>query len=99
MREPGMSLGADVDLGAGAGGKFFVSGDKIGVEVSLENVADLEALLIGRLEIKINIALRIDDRSYAVGPNHVGRMGQAGQVELFEIHIASHAEVEYFDWF
>jgi hypothetical protein len=99
MRKACMSLGANVDLRAGPGGEFFVSGDKVGVEVSLENVADLEALLFGRFEIKIDIALRIDDRSFALGPNHVGRMGQTGQVELFEIHIASRAEVEYFDWF
>jgi hypothetical protein len=66
MRESGMSLGANVDLRAGAGGEFLVSGDKVGVEVTLENVADLEALLIGRFEIKINITLRIDDRSFAL---------------------------------
>ena len=61
MRESGMCLCADVDLRAGAGGKFLVSGDKVGVKVSLEDVSDLEALLVGRFEIKINITLRIDD--------------------------------------
>ena len=41
------SVRANVDCGAGAVREFTVAGDEIGMEMSLENVADANALFIG----------------------------------------------------
>src|SRR5215813_8982804 len=81
-----VGCGADIDGRAGASCEFLVSGNEVGVEVSFENVADPKALLFRRLQIDIDITLRVDDRSFAVGADHVGRVRQTAQVELFEIH-------------
>ena len=46
----------------------------------------LEILRGGFLDILIDIALRIDDRSFAVRANQIGSMSETVEIELFEIH-------------
>jgi hypothetical protein len=38
-----------------------VSGDKVGVEVSEENMTDLESLPLGVVQVLLNVTLGIDD--------------------------------------
>jgi hypothetical protein len=42
-----------------------MAGDKVGVQMSLDDVLDLQAPLFGCFDVDINIALGIDDRGDA----------------------------------
>ncbi len=86
VREGGFGFGSYIYGCAGAGGKFFVPGDEVRVQVRFEDVADFEILLFGGLEINIDVALRVDDRCLALGADHVGGVRQTGQVELLKVH-------------
>ncbi len=79
---------ADVDGRASARGQLFVSGDEVGVQMRLKDVANLKLLLLGRFQVDFNITLRIDDDGFALRPEKIRRMRQTSQVELFEVHIA-----------
>jgi hypothetical protein len=63
-----------------------VAGDKIGVQVRLEDVADLKMLLLRRLQIDLDITLRIDDDRLAFRSQHVRGVRQTSQIKLFEVH-------------
>jgi hypothetical protein len=52
--------GAQIDRRPGPVAQFEVSGDEIGVEVRQEDVADLQAVLGGKRQILIDVALRVD---------------------------------------
>src|ERR1022692_3635464 len=80
------SLIADVDGGAGSRCQLFVAGDKIGMQVGLEDVPDADVLLLRRFQVDFDITLRIDYDRFAVRCEHVGGVGQTSQVELFEVH-------------
>src|SRR5271168_189934 len=45
-------------------------------------------MLLGSLQVEIDIALRIDHDRFALGGQHVRRVSHAAQVKLLEIHIA-----------
>ncbi len=78
MRELGLGLRSDINFRASARRQFFVSGNKVGVQMGFEYVADLEILLLGGLQINFHVALRIDDRRFALRSDHVRSMGQTG---------------------
>ncbi len=71
MLEFGVGLRSDVDLRARARRQFFVSGNKVGVQMSFENVPDLKILLVSRLQIDVHIALRIHHRRLALRSDQV----------------------------
>ena len=77
---------AYVDGCTGAGRQLVVSGDEIGVQMRLEDMADLEILLLRCLQINLNITLRIDDDGFAFRSQHVRGVCQTAQIELFEVH-------------
>jgi hypothetical protein len=60
------SLRSDVDLGSSPGSEFLMSRDEIGVEVSLENIADRALMFGGCLQIQIDVSLRIDHDRFAL---------------------------------
>ena len=74
MRKGCAGEGAEINFCAGAGSKLLVSGDKVGVQVSLEDVADRQPVLFGSLEIEVNIPLGIDHHCLAFRSEHVGGM-------------------------
>jgi hypothetical protein len=41
------------------------------MQMSFKDMADLQLLFFGRLQIDVNITLRIDNRSFSIGANHV----------------------------
>ena len=49
MREFGIGLRPNVNLRARARRELFVSGNKVGMQMSLEYVPDFKTLLVGRL--------------------------------------------------
>jgi hypothetical protein len=63
MLELDTSLRAKDDLRAGACRNFPMTADEVGVQVRLDHVLDLQSLRIRFLDVLINIALRIDNRS------------------------------------
>jgi len=78
MREFGIGTHSDIDFRARARRQLFVSGNKVGVQMSFEYVPDLKVLLLRRLQIDVYIALRINHCRLAIRPNHVRSMGQTG---------------------
>ena len=80
---------AEHDLRARARGQLAMSADEVGVEVRLDDVGDREAALRRLLQVDLDVALRIHDGRDPLGADQVGRLGEAGQVELLEV---DHAE-------
>ena len=65
-----------------------MTGDEIGVEVREEDVANLQAVPFGRIEIPLHVALRIDDdgRPALAVADEVRRVRETIEVELLEDH-------------
>src|SRR5204863_9736887 len=74
------------NLGPGALRKFAVATDKISVQVRFDYVFDFETVRPGFFDVLVYIALRINHRSFSFRTDHVGSMGQAGKIKLFEVH-------------
>jgi len=68
MREFRVGLRSYIDLRARARCQLFVPGNKVGVQMSFEDVSDSKILLFGRLQIDVHIALRINYRRLASDP-------------------------------
>src|SRR5262245_14233497 len=77
---------ADIDLRSGAFRKFAVSRHEVGMDVSLDDVFDLPPFAGCRLEVDVDIALGIDDSREAIGPDHVGGVGQTAQIESLDLY-------------
>ena len=86
MRELGIRRRAKHDLRAGALRQLAMPADEVGVQVRLDDVADAQAALVGRVDVLLDVALRIDDRRLAVRTDQVRGMRQAAEVELVEMH-------------
>src|ERR1700685_2653065 len=69
---------ADIYFRAGPCRQFFVPRDKIRVKMRFEYVFYLEILLVGGLQVNVNVPLRIDHRRLALRTDHVRGMGQTG---------------------
>ncbi len=89
MLELSARLRAEDDLRASARRDLLMTADEVGVQVRFDHVFDLQTLRRGVGEILVNVALRIDDSSFAVRTDQVRRMGQAAEIKLFEVHIFS----------
>src|SRR2546422_11253777 len=65
-----------------------MAGDKVGVKVSEENVADPEAKFLSVGQVLLDVALRVDDDGGRTGlvSDQIGGVGQATQVILFQNH-------------
>jgi hypothetical protein len=63
-------------------------GDEVSVEVSEEDMAGLEAKLLGVGQVLLDIALRVDDDGGRAGfvSEQIGSAGETTQVVLFEDH-------------
>ena len=69
--------------------EFFVSRNKVGVQMSFEYVADFKILLVGRFQINVHIALRIHHCGFALRSDHVRSMSQTREIRLFKIQIVT----------
>src|SRR2546422_8033624 len=86
MRKPDARLLAENDLCAGARGQFAMTADKISMQVSFDNVFDLQIPGGGFLDVLIDIALRVDDCSFATRADQIRSMSETVEIELLEIH-------------
>ena len=67
----GSAVWPNIDLCAGACGQLLVSGNEIGMQVGLEDVFDLHAVLLSGFQVNVHIALGIDDDSRPLRCQHV----------------------------
>jgi hypothetical protein len=83
-----LGAGSEVDGGAAAVAEFEVAGDEIGVEVSEEDVADVEAAGFGVGEVLLDVALRVDHDGGGGGliGDQIRGVGEAAEIILFEKH-------------
>ena len=84
----GLGLCAEADVCAAVVAEFEVPGEKVGVEVSEEDVADLNAELCGIVEVLLDVALWVDHDCGCAGfvGDEVGGVRETAQVVLFEEH-------------
>ena len=80
------SAGSDVDFRTGSSGELLVSGDKIGVKVSLEDVPNGDALCVRGIQVEVNVTLGIDHHPLALRRQQVGGVRQTAQIKLFKMH-------------
>jgi hypothetical protein len=59
--------------------------------MGFEDVGDLEALRASLLDVDIAIAPRIDHDRFPAGTDDIGKVRQAGRLNLFEYHESLHA--------
>ena len=81
--------------------QFQMPGDKIGVEMSEKYVLDSEAVLGGKRDVLVSVALWINDscRACRLVSNQVGGVRQARQIELLKDHgRSSPFGRSYFGW-
>ena len=86
-----MCLGAQVNLCAGSIAQLQMTCYEIGMKVSQEDVPDHKLLFPGILNVMINIALRVHDRSVmcAFVGDEVRSVGQASEIVLLQYHCSS----------
>ena len=84
----GLRTGAEMDRRAATVAQFQMAGYEIGVEMSEEDVTDLEAETCGVSQVLLDVALGIDDdggRTSLVS-QQIRRVCQTAQVVLFQDH-------------
>jgi hypothetical protein len=59
----------------------MVTGNEVRVQVSLNDVLNPEATGLGRVNVEVNIPLRVNNGGDTPGDNRVGRVGQTPQVK------------------
>jgi hypothetical protein len=64
-----------------------VTADEVGVKMRFDDVFDLEALRDSLSDVLINVTLRIDYNSLAVGSDQIRRVCKTAEIELFEVHL------------
>ena len=87
-RPVGLRLSSQANGGACRLAQLEMAGEKIGVQVSEDDVLDAKVVLLGKLQIDADVPLRVDDHR-ATGSfvrDQVGRVSQALEVELLEDH-------------
>ena len=65
-----------------------MAGQEIGVQMRQEHVGNAEAMLVGKREVSLDVALRVDDGGdvRVRVTDQVRRMGQTVEIELLENH-------------
>jgi len=71
---------------AGAFGALAMAGHEIGMEVCFDDVGDAQTQVGGGIQVDLDVELEVHHGGDAIGPDHVGCVGQAAQVKLFEKH-------------
>ena len=86
----GFGLGAEADVGSAAVAEFEMAGEKVRVEVSEEDVADLDAEMVGVVDVLLDVTLRVDHDGCCAGfvGDEIGCVGEAAEIVLLEEHIA-----------
>ena len=61
-------------------------GDKIRMEMSLEDIANGCAAGLGQIQVRLHLSQRVDDGSFSIAFNVVGPLGQAASINLLNVH-------------
>ena len=66
-----------------------MTGNEVGVEVAEKDMADLESVFFGIIQVLLDVALGVDDDRGRTGliSEQIGGVGQAAQVVLFKNHL------------
>src|SRR5262249_17409769 len=86
MRKGSTGAVAEHNVRPGACRELPMAAYKIGVQMRLNNVFDLETMGSSFLEILLDIPLGIHHNRFAVSPNQVRRVCQTSQIKLVKIH-------------
>ena len=86
VREGGAGLFAKVDSCARPLRKFTMSGDEVGVEMSFNDVLDLEPFLRGGFEIDVDVPLRVDHGGNTLRTDKVRSVSEAAQIKMLNLH-------------
>jgi hypothetical protein len=78
----------DVEGRPGGLSEAAVAGDVVGVVVRLEHVREAEVVLVGELEVVLDLPLRVDDGCLAPVRDHVRGAGEILVQHLAEEHLA-----------
>ena len=76
----------DDDRRARAAGQLPVARHEVGVDVRLDDVADLEAVPRRRLQVGVDVPPGVDDRRDAAVADEVGGLRETAEVDLLEDH-------------
>ena len=71
-------------LVGGSFSQFKMPGYEVCVQMGLDDVFDLGAVLGGRFEINIDVTLRVDHSGIAAGHDHVRCVRKTTQIEVFD---------------
>src|SRR6266404_4827139 len=66
--------------------ELAMTADKVCMQVCFDYVLDLEVLRVSLLDVLIDIALRIDDRSFTIRSDQIRSVRQTTETELLEVH-------------
>src|SRR6185295_2101284 len=83
MWKAGAGLLAKNDLCAGARRELAMTADKISVQMSFDDVLDLQAPDFSLFKILLDIALRIDHGGLTLRSDQVRGVGETVEIELF----------------
>src|SRR5258708_2985116 len=86
VTERGAGAIAEINCRSRELGELVMPRNEIGVQVRFDDVTDRETVLARRVEIDIDIALRIDHGRHALRANQIGSMRQTAKIELFKYH-------------
>ena len=84
--EGGIGVGAEHDGGVRFLRQGHVPGDKVGVEVRLEDVHDLLSTGFRAIEVRLDLPERVDDDGLITALDVVSALGQAAGIDLFDFH-------------
>ena len=88
-----LRAGTEDDLRARSIGQVQMTGDKIRMEVRLQNILDRGATRGSHFHIGFGLANGINDNSFARALDIIRRFGEAVGIELFDIHSVFRTEV------
>src|SRR5205807_2273199 len=83
VREGGAGAFPEINARSSTLRELMMTGDEVGVQVCFDDVLDLQPLLLGGVEVDIDVALRINDRRDAFRTDQIGSVRQAPQEEMF----------------
>jgi hypothetical protein len=63
-----------------------VTANKIRVQMRLNYILDFKTLSLGLRDVLVNVALRIDNRSFTFRPDQVRSVCETREIELLEVH-------------
>ena len=91
----GARLLADADRNAELLGELDMAGHEVGVGVGQPHADDLDAFLLGRLQVREDVPARVDHQALAAADEHVGVVRQHGQIELDDLEAGELVRVDH----